>query len=1230
MTSQRTIAALEEKARQWERAKEDAKRKISSQIQAGKSKLNDIERNLLNEVENKFESNPFTNTLTSIYSGTFPLGDEIKKVLGQEIPSDFGPDEESFRFLLKEIEDFGVWENRVNRSCITPRNVRVKMLTVNSITLSWNSVEAGCFYEIEFWALSSEPKTYRSLKPEYTLSNLKPKTEYYIRVRAILLSDGIKSAWSSLVTTHTECNFSESIWGECPDEVDEDKKYFVNEENPRIATKIGNKYYCTAIGRTPLPPRIVTSWSIKVLKSKNNDGNGICIGVSPFDINQSRSNNIVNYGWYLDFYDLTLHSGPPHNYWDKEYGPRKEEGEYVHIGDSVGVIMDTTKGELSFVVNGVNLGVAYEGIPLDKPLVPCVLLRNEGDSIELDTSEVKGDVNNDISVPSRIIAKSITWDSITLKWNPVREVSFYQIEVDGTKYCDVSTTNIFTKRGLLPDTEHSFRVRAVKGKSVGEWSDVVKGRTQKESFERGWWKECPDYVDESRKYAVNEKNPRIVTMIGDYGYWCTIVGNTHFPLNAVTSWSIKVLKSENNDGDNIFIGVAPSDINQNDCNYKKCGWYFYCYSSTLFSCLPHNYRGKEYGPRKEKGEYVHEGESVGVVMDTTKGELSFVVNDVNLGVAYAGIPLDKPLVPCVLLREQDDSIELIISEVEENIVDTSIPVPFNVKAKGITWDSITLTWDAVEDAPFYQIEVDESKLWETSTTNSFIKRGLLPDTEHTFRVRTVRENSVSEWSDFVNELTEKAPFENSTWKDCPENVYSGMRYSVDANNPRIALMNGGNGYCTIIGNAVLLLNKVASWYIKLLKSEENDGNGVCIGVAPFDINQNHPCNANRSGWYLDCYRSALRSGLLHDYKWPGKTYGPRKGDGQYVHTGDIVGVIMDTTKSELSFVLNGVNHGAAYEGILLDKPLVPCILLRNEGDSIELDTSEVKENVDASINISNITSKSNTWDSITLTWDAVEGSSFYQIEVDGSRSWDTSTTSTFTKSEFLEDTEHTFRVRAVKENSVSEWSDVVKGKAESKSFETSGWKECPGDVHESRKYSVDEKNPRIARKNNSTDDYCTIVGNAHLPRNKVVSWSIKILESRYNNGRGIYIGVAPFDINQNEYHNYVKCGWYFGCYLSSLFSGPPHSYGFPNKKYGPVKKGGNGQYIHNGDSISVVMDTAKGKLFFVLNGENNGVAYEGIPLDKPLVPCVLLGIGGDSVEFSIPEKKTTRIDLLKW
>ena len=49
----------------------------------------------------------------------------------------------------------------------------------------------------------------------------------------------------------------------------------------------------------------------------------------------------------------------------------------------MGVVMDTAKGELSFVLSGVSLGVAYEGIPLDKPLVPCVLLGWEGDTVML-------------------------------------------------------------------------------------------------------------------------------------------------------------------------------------------------------------------------------------------------------------------------------------------------------------------------------------------------------------------------------------------------------------------------------------------------------------------------------------------------------------------------------------------------------------------------------------------------------------------------------------------------------------------------------------------------------------------------------------------------------------------------------------------------------------------------------------------------------------------------------
>ena len=72
-------------------------------------------------------------------------------------------------------------------------------------------------------------------------------------------------------------------------------------------------------------------------------------------------------------------------------------------------------------------------------------------------------------------------------------------------------------------------------------------------------------------------------------------------------------------------------------------------------------KAKKYGPRKGRRQYVRTGGSVGVVMDTTKtkGELSFSVNDIEYNVAFDGIPLDKPLVPCVLLYWKDDSVELI-------------------------------------------------------------------------------------------------------------------------------------------------------------------------------------------------------------------------------------------------------------------------------------------------------------------------------------------------------------------------------------------------------------------------------------------------------------------------------------------------------------------------------------------------------------------------------------------
>ena len=58
-------------------------------------------------------------------------------------------------------------------------------------------------------------------------------------------------------------------------------------------------------------------------------------------------------------------------------------------------------------------------------------------------------------------------------WDVVEGASSYQIEVDGNK-SSLITENTFTKRGLLADTEHSLRVRAVRGSTVSEGEDTER------------------------------------------------------------------------------------------------------------------------------------------------------------------------------------------------------------------------------------------------------------------------------------------------------------------------------------------------------------------------------------------------------------------------------------------------------------------------------------------------------------------------------------------------------------------------------------------------------------------------------------------------------------------------------------------------------------------------------------------------------------------------------------
>lgn len=736
------------------------------------------------------------------------------------------------------------------------------------------------------------------------------------------------------------------------------------------------------------------------------------------------------------------------------------------------------------------------------------------------------------------------------------------------------------------------------------------------------WNKCPNTVEDGKRYVIDERNPRAVSNPNN-GFHATVTGDMPLLRNAITTWDITI--TDPSGRCSTLIGVAPLDIYPNRDNFNtKYGWYIDCYYYALYSSAPHNYKGKSCPPLSAgattKRGGISSGDVITLTMDTLNGNLAFAVNGESLGVAYEGIPLDMPLVPCVVIgsgnvaevsvsvSKEDEPIKTVRSGARDNVDDT-IPAPGNAREMNASWDFVTVAWDVIEWASWYEVEVDENKISETTTANVITTTGLKPGSEHSFRVRTVVDGRVSEWSRFVRVRTHDKLFSSGEWKGCPDYVNDGMKYTLDPNNPRVATF-AGDGCCTIIGNTAIPLGQTVSWTVKLLMSETDDGNGVFIGVAPAAINQNRGDDYRKSKWHYDCFGSTLWSGPPHNYDC--KQYGPRgKSEGDYIRTGDTVGVVMDTASGDLSYVVNGVNYGVAYAGIPLDRPLVPCVVLGKRGDSVELDLSEVRESVDNnSVQVpGNVGAESITWDSITLTWDKVDNASFYQIEVDGSKCLSATTAPKYTEKGLYAETNHTFRVRAARKGAAGPWCGAVRKTTQRQSIMSSAWKECQ-DISDDRKaYAVDNVDPRAAKKVGGGNRLCTIVGNTPVPINDISSWNIVLLESIRDDWHGIYIGIAPYDVNQTI-DNHDKCGWYFYYYQSCLWSGPPQYY--KGKKYVAKRRG---EYVSTGDIVGVVVDTVKGVIAFAMNGVSLGVAYKKVPLDKPLVPCVLLMNKGDSVEF---------------
>ena len=152
---------------------------------------------------------------------------------------------------------------------------------------------------------------------------------------------------------------------------------------------------------------------------------------------------------------------------------------------------------------------------------------------------------------------------------------------------------------------------------------------------------------------ISGENENIITKTGTDNDWAGTICEYKFENSNVYKWKIKILKSKDK---NIMVGVAPIDFDINYSFHNTHGWYLYCHDNynnpPIYSGPPFYYSCKSTNLNKIKDEVI-------IVMDMNKRTLKFIIDNEDKGESFTNIPLDKPIIPAVLLYNKDDSVEIV-------------------------------------------------------------------------------------------------------------------------------------------------------------------------------------------------------------------------------------------------------------------------------------------------------------------------------------------------------------------------------------------------------------------------------------------------------------------------------------------------------------------------------------------------------------------------------------------
>lgn len=475
--------ALAAKASEFDINKEIATERIKEGFETARKRLDRAEKELLRKLDLFFATNIYSDFISELESGSSNSLEKAASVAAIPVPTDFGPDEEAFGKLYKEIgrlanktfslpallpppspkditvkgigengfyngvslswpavtpdsssgvesvkykvqmvnERKNMWEFNTaetsyafqnlkpgmkytfNVRCIwddiagpwsdaveftptpipVPTNVKCAEVKECEATIVWDSVPMSVVWEVEIRrgdSFSDFKRVYAGEIPSCTLERLECDVKYVARVRA-RIDDDNRGEWCDELEFRTKkWSFS---WKQCPPGA----SYIVKGESDNIVERVGNSQnredHLVIVGNNCIPIGTTVSWRIKVDRLSSH------IGVKYVDNDQKHSSDYDPIYIWPEKYSIHYKQGRRFNIFSDMVLSFKKLEEKKIIERffpsnfwEVGVVVDTRKGEVTFITNDVVFAVIPQ-IPLDRPLVPFVTLPYTGSTAKI-------------------------------------------------------------------------------------------------------------------------------------------------------------------------------------------------------------------------------------------------------------------------------------------------------------------------------------------------------------------------------------------------------------------------------------------------------------------------------------------------------------------------------------------------------------------------------------------------------------------------------------------------------------------------------------------------------------------------------------------------------------------------------------------------------------------------------------------------------------------------------